>query len=50
MMRTQLHEMVAGMAARRGDSPALTFKDTTVSYEELWSCLLYTSPSPRDRS
>ena len=37
MMRTQLHELVAGMAAGRGDSPALTFKDTTVSYEELWS-------------
>ena len=37
MMRTQLHEMVAGMAAKRGDSPALTFKDNTVTYAELWS-------------
>jgi acyl-CoA ligase (AMP-forming) (exosortase A-associated) len=37
MMRTQLHELVAVMASRRGDSPALTFKDTTVTYAELWS-------------
>ena len=36
-MRTQLHEMVAGMAAARGDSPALTFKQTAVTYGDLWS-------------
>jgi acyl-CoA ligase (AMP-forming) (exosortase A-associated) len=35
-MRTQLHHLVAQMAARRGDAPALTFKDTTVTYSELW--------------
>jgi acyl-CoA ligase (AMP-forming) (exosortase A-associated) len=35
-MRTQLHQIVADAAARRGEAPALTFKDTTVSYSELW--------------
>lgn len=34
-MHTQLHQIVAEMARRRGDSPALTFKDTTVTYSEL---------------
>jgi acyl-CoA ligase (AMP-forming) (exosortase A-associated) len=32
-MVTQLHELVA---AARGDAPALTYKDTTVSYAQLW--------------
>ncbi|MFI5487272.1 acyl-CoA ligase (AMP-forming), exosortase A system-associated [Micromonospora echinaurantiaca] len=35
-MRTQLHELVADAAARRGDAPALTYKDDTVSYARLW--------------
>ena len=35
-MRTQLHHIVAEMARARGDSPALTFKDHSVSYGELW--------------
>ncbi|HWK28784.1 MAG TPA: acyl-CoA ligase (AMP-forming), exosortase A system-associated [Solirubrobacter sp.] len=35
-MRTQLHEIVMAMAARRPDAPALTFKDRTASYAELW--------------
>ena len=35
-MRTQLHQIVAAMAGTRGDAPALTYKDTTVSYSELW--------------
>ncbi|HEY7622001.1 MAG TPA: acyl-CoA ligase (AMP-forming), exosortase A system-associated [Solirubrobacteraceae bacterium] len=35
-MRTQLHQMVAQMAASRPEAPALTIKDTTVSYAELW--------------
>ena len=35
-MRTQLHQIVADMAARRGHAPAVTFKDTTASYGELW--------------
>jgi acyl-CoA ligase (AMP-forming) (exosortase A-associated) len=35
-MPTQLHQIVAEMAGRRGDAPALTFKDRTVSYTELW--------------
>ena len=35
-MRTQLHQIVAQMAARRPEAPALTIKDTTVSYGELW--------------
>jgi acyl-CoA ligase (AMP-forming) (exosortase A-associated) len=35
-MHTQLHQIVADAARRRADSPALTFKDTTVTYAELW--------------
>lgn len=35
-MRTQLHQIVTDSARRSPDSPALTFKDRTVSYEELW--------------
>ena len=35
-MRTQLHQIVAAMAARRPGAPALTIKDTTLSYAELW--------------
>ena len=34
-MRTQLHQIVAQVAARRPDAPALTVKDTTVTYGEL---------------
>jgi acyl-CoA ligase (AMP-forming) (exosortase A-associated) len=36
-MRTQLHQIVSQMAARRPEAPALTIKDRTVSYEELWA-------------
>jgi acyl-CoA ligase (AMP-forming) (exosortase A-associated) len=36
-MRTQLHQIVADSARRRPDAPALTFKDDTISYGELWS-------------
>jgi acyl-CoA ligase (AMP-forming) (exosortase A-associated) len=39
-MRTQLHQIVADSARRRPDSPALTFKATTVSYGELWDDLV----------
>jgi acyl-CoA ligase (AMP-forming) (exosortase A-associated) len=35
-MRTQLHQIVAQMAARRPDAPALTIDDRTVSYAEFW--------------
>ena len=35
-MRTQLHQIVADMAVRRPEAPALTIKDRTVSYSELW--------------
>ncbi|WP_433532678.1 acyl-CoA ligase (AMP-forming), exosortase A system-associated [Micromonospora sp. CA-263727] len=35
-MRTQLHELVADAAARQGGAPALTYKDDTVSYGQLW--------------
>jgi acyl-CoA synthetase (AMP-forming)/AMP-acid ligase II len=35
-MRTQLHEIVSQMAARRPDAPALTIKDETVTYAGLW--------------
>ena len=34
-MHTQLHQIVTDMADRRGDAPALTFKDETVTYAEL---------------
>jgi acyl-CoA ligase (AMP-forming) (exosortase A-associated) len=34
-MVTQLHHLVDRQAARRGNSPAVTFKDTTLSYAEL---------------
>jgi acyl-CoA ligase (AMP-forming) (exosortase A-associated) len=36
MMHTQLRHLLAGTAAVRGDAPALTFEDDTVSYAELW--------------
>jgi acyl-CoA ligase (AMP-forming) (exosortase A-associated) len=35
-MPTQLHEIVARMAAARSEAPALTIKDRTVSYAGLW--------------
>ncbi len=34
-MHSQLHQIVTDMADRRGDAPALTFKDETVTYAEL---------------
>jgi acyl-CoA ligase (AMP-forming) (exosortase A-associated) len=36
-MRTQLHQIVADSARRSAESPALTFKDETVTYAELWN-------------
>jgi acyl-CoA ligase (AMP-forming) (exosortase A-associated) len=35
-MRTQLHHLVADAARRSGDTPALTFGETTLTYHELW--------------
>jgi acyl-CoA ligase (AMP-forming) (exosortase A-associated) len=35
-MRTQLHQIVADSARRRASAPALTFKDATLTYGELW--------------
>ena len=35
-MHRQVHHLVHEMAHRRGDSPAVTFKDRTVSYGEAW--------------
>lgn len=35
-MRIRLHDLLAGAAGRAGDSPALTYRDDTVSYAELW--------------
>jgi acyl-CoA ligase (AMP-forming) (exosortase A-associated) len=32
----QLHHLVAAAASARGDAPALTFKEVTVSYVQLW--------------
>jgi acyl-CoA ligase (AMP-forming) (exosortase A-associated) len=35
-MPIQLHQIVAEMAGRRAGAPAVTFKDATVTYAELW--------------
>lgn len=35
-MYIRLHELVSGAADRAGDTPALTYKDTTLSYADLW--------------
>ena len=35
-MRHQVHHLLAEAAAVRGDAPALTFKNSTVSYAQLW--------------
>ena len=35
-MRSQIHHLLAESAAARGDAPALTFKDVTVTYAQLW--------------
>ena len=35
-MRTQLHHLVAEMARKRGDAPAVTFKEQTLTYAALW--------------
>jgi acyl-CoA ligase (AMP-forming) (exosortase A-associated) len=35
-MRTQLHDLVAESALARGDAPALSVRDTTLTYAELW--------------
>jgi acyl-CoA ligase (AMP-forming) (exosortase A-associated) len=36
LVRTQLHHLVAETARRRGDEPALTVKDATLTYAQLW--------------
>ena len=36
MMRTQIHHLLAEAADARCDAPALTFKDITLSYAQLW--------------
>jgi acyl-CoA ligase (AMP-forming) (exosortase A-associated) len=36
-MRTQLHHLVSEAAATRGDAPAVTVKDTTRTYAQLWA-------------
>jgi acyl-CoA ligase (AMP-forming) (exosortase A-associated) len=35
-MRIRLHDLLAGAAGRWGDTPAVTYRDDTVSYTELW--------------
>jgi acyl-CoA ligase (AMP-forming) (exosortase A-associated) len=35
-MRTRLHQTIADMAGARGGVPALTYKDSTITYAELW--------------
>jgi acyl-CoA ligase (AMP-forming) (exosortase A-associated) len=35
-MRNQIHHLVAEAADARGTTPALTFKDTTLTYAQLW--------------
>jgi acyl-CoA synthetase (AMP-forming)/AMP-acid ligase II len=36
-MRTQLHHLVSEAAVTRGDAPAVTVKDTTRTYAQLWA-------------
>ena len=36
MMRIQVHNLVQEAAGTHGDAPALTYKDITVTYAELW--------------
>lgn len=36
-MRTQLHHLLAEAADRSGDAPAITVKDTTRSYAQIWT-------------
>jgi acyl-CoA ligase (AMP-forming) (exosortase A-associated) len=35
-MLSQTHHLVSVAAARRGDAPALTYRDSTLSYAQLW--------------
>ncbi len=35
-MHTRLHDILAASAARHGASPALTYKDVTLTYAQLW--------------
>jgi acyl-CoA ligase (AMP-forming) (exosortase A-associated) len=35
-MRIRLHDLLAEAAGRSGDAPALTYKDDTLSYAQLW--------------
>jgi acyl-CoA ligase (AMP-forming) (exosortase A-associated) len=35
-MRSQIHHLVAEAAEARGDAPAVTFNDITVTYAQLW--------------
>lgn len=35
-MRSQIHQLIAASAAARGDATALTFKDVTITYAQLW--------------
>ncbi|PRZ42489.1 acyl-CoA ligase (AMP-forming) (exosortase A-associated) [Antricoccus suffuscus] len=36
-MQTNLHHLIEHRATSNGDAPALTFKDTTFTYAELWA-------------
>jgi acyl-CoA ligase (AMP-forming) (exosortase A-associated) len=35
-MRTQVHDLIGEAADRRGDAAALTYRDLTLTYRELW--------------
>jgi acyl-CoA ligase (AMP-forming) (exosortase A-associated) len=35
-MRTQIHHLLTEAVGARGDAPALTFKDVTITYGQLW--------------
>ena len=35
-MRIRLHDLLAEAAGRSGDAPAVTFRDDTLSYAQLW--------------
>ena len=38
-MRTQLHQIIADSARRRPDGPAVTYKEETLTYGELWNAV-----------
>jgi acyl-CoA ligase (AMP-forming) (exosortase A-associated) len=40
IVRIRLHDLLADAAGRRGDAPALTYRDATLTYSQLWRQVL----------